>query len=279
MTILKQCKLRFITPAFCAGADQNEPEIREPSIRGALRWWFRVLGGTSEQEKAVFGGVHGGAVTSKLVIRVSEVKIINGREIVFNRMSDKGYLYYFAKESGKKEGIRRTESGHYIAENSECKVLFALRASLETDVQELLVQAIDAFLLLGALGLRATRGCGCFTADEPVSREELAEVAERLSDWIMIRVVDPETVWTSATKCQEALGGFLRALRKDNQLSGKRQSALGFSDGKGGRESSALKLRPVQTKDGFLPVVIYTDRACGQPSCREVVGRATFEIL
>ena len=52
----KPYTVELITPCFCAGADQTTAEIRAPSIRGELRWWFRVLGGTPEQERAVFGG-------------------------------------------------------------------------------------------------------------------------------------------------------------------------------------------------------------------------------
>lgn len=278
MTTLKESRLRFITPAFIAGANQNEPELRAPSIRGALRWWFRVLGGSADEERAVFGGVHGGAVASPLVIRVSKTKIVCGPEIAFSPTSDKGYLYYFAKVSGNREGVRRTAACHYIAENSECKVSFLLRSKLETKNLELLRESIEVFLQLGALGLRATRGCGCFTADEPMTREALTSLAGRLEGrGVSIRTLDCEQAWNNATKCQEALGGFLRSLRKDNDLSGKRETALGFSGGSK-RQSSALRLRSVQAKEGFLPVIIYTDKACRQPSCQKCVEAATREI-
>src|SRR5664280_1027452 len=47
--------LTFLTPCFCAGADQTVAELRSSAIRGQLRWWFRALGGTPEQEGDVFG--------------------------------------------------------------------------------------------------------------------------------------------------------------------------------------------------------------------------------
>ncbi|HYK85247.1 MAG TPA: type III-B CRISPR module RAMP protein Cmr1, partial [Ktedonobacteraceae bacterium] len=34
-----------ITPLFLAGADQNTAELRAPSFRGAMRYWFRALVG------------------------------------------------------------------------------------------------------------------------------------------------------------------------------------------------------------------------------------------
>ena len=45
---MEEVKLKFklITPAFCGGAiPETQAESRAPSIRGQLRWWFRVLGG------------------------------------------------------------------------------------------------------------------------------------------------------------------------------------------------------------------------------------------
>lgn len=60
--------LELITPCFCGGAEpEKQAEIRAPSIRGQLRWWFRTLGGfkslapmpVHEQEAMVFGSTAG----------------------------------------------------------------------------------------------------------------------------------------------------------------------------------------------------------------------------
>jgi CRISPR-associated protein Cmr1 len=43
--------LDIVTPLFLGGADQNQPELRPASVRGALRYWFRALvGGALENE-------------------------------------------------------------------------------------------------------------------------------------------------------------------------------------------------------------------------------------
>ena len=74
-------QLEVITPCFCGGARPGQQaEIRVPSIRGQLRWWFRVLGGfrslahipVHEQEDRIFGAARNDAgQASKLIIRVS----------------------------------------------------------------------------------------------------------------------------------------------------------------------------------------------------------------
>lgn len=39
-----QATFKIVTPMFLGGADRNEPaELREPSIKGILRFWWRAL--------------------------------------------------------------------------------------------------------------------------------------------------------------------------------------------------------------------------------------------
>lgn len=73
-------RLEVITPCFCAGAaPEEQAEIRAPSIRGQLRWWFRVLGGfralslpLARQEAEIFGSAAGDrGAASPLVVRVA----------------------------------------------------------------------------------------------------------------------------------------------------------------------------------------------------------------
>ncbi len=60
---------RVVTPLFCAGADPNRPELRLPSFKGVLRFWWRALawskyhGNLKEiqvQEDRLFGSAGGG---------------------------------------------------------------------------------------------------------------------------------------------------------------------------------------------------------------------------
>ena len=81
--------LELITRGFCGGASpEQQAEIRAPTIRGQLRWWFRVLGGFKtlgsmplhDQEKLVFGAMAGDEGTaSKLQVRV---RATNGSSLV-----------------------------------------------------------------------------------------------------------------------------------------------------------------------------------------------------
>jgi CRISPR-associated protein Cmr1 len=66
-----------ITPMFLSGADGTTPELRPPSIKGALRFWWRAMNGhlgledLKKQEDELFGGNEG---RSKVLIRVREIE-------------------------------------------------------------------------------------------------------------------------------------------------------------------------------------------------------------
>lgn len=76
-TITFHCKV--ITPMFLAGADGQTPELRAPSIKGAMRFWWRALNGhlgveeMREKEVKIFGGAIGDkAFKSNVFVRIKK---------------------------------------------------------------------------------------------------------------------------------------------------------------------------------------------------------------
>lgn len=274
----KQFDLEFITPAFLCGANQNRAELRAPSIRGELRWWFRVLGGSPAQERDLFGGVGGEPAASKVVVRVKGLQPRHADLPKFAPMSDFGYLHYFATVSGQRDGVNRVQREAFFFPGTLFAVDVGLRGKLPEEEEGLLWKTVEAAWRLGALGLRSTRGCGAtMPTDWQPTREALASWAQGLPETIIVRTCDTESQRDWKT-CQETHGAFLRKLRNDTGISGKSKSALGFSDGRQ-RESSALRLRPIRLADGsFLPAVVYTDAACAQPSVGDKVRSSTKDL-
>lgn len=265
MKLLYDGKLEFITPAFLCGANQGRAELRPASFRGALRWWFRVLGGTREEELSVFGGVAGSATASKIVVRTQMLDEKHEHFAPTVQNTSRGYLYYFAEVSGENKGIRVGRNA-YFAQGTLFRLIVLQRAEFCGREKELLDRALAAFLLFGTLGLRSTRGCGaCAEPDGLLTKAEVQERLLGLKRWNVIAKTVSDEVYPTALKAQEALGAYLRNFRDTNHLSGKGSSALGYSTGSR-RSSSALRLRPVRIKEGFLAVVVYTDAACGETS-------------
>lgn len=259
------CKLEFITPAFLAGADQGKAELRAASIRGALRWWFRVLGGTKTEEAEIFGGVQGGVARSKVMVRALVAKPIHRAFEEPGQMSNLGYLYYFATVSGETKGIRiRPEA--YFAPGTTFEVQI-IDQGVPQNLKERFSSAVTSFLRIGALGLRATRGCGAFVEKTLLSKAEFEAWARKFPKTCGLVKLTSDEVFATAKQAQECLGGYLRNLRRDNHLSGREKTALGYAN----RQSSALKLRPIKVKEGFLAVVFYSDMACTASSIERLI--------
>jgi len=67
--------LRVFTPLVMAGAEQQGlAEWRAASVKGVVRWWFRIAGGSRSDEERLFGAVgQGGARASLLTVETPPV--------------------------------------------------------------------------------------------------------------------------------------------------------------------------------------------------------------
>lgn len=72
-------KCEIITPMFLCGADGLNPELRPPSIKGVLRFWWRALNGAKDifalrkEEADIFGGTDEKIGRSKIVINTTHI--------------------------------------------------------------------------------------------------------------------------------------------------------------------------------------------------------------
>jgi len=149
--------LEFITPLFSHGAT-DQPEIRPASLRGQLHAWFRIVGGNIEAERRVFGGIRQGianpqtmpsqgkTLASRVVVRVSDVD---------GRIKDIPTLPH--KQGGYASPRKAFDSG------TKCRItIMDQLGDLSQENEALLNRAVNAWLLMGTLGYRATRAAGSF---------------------------------------------------------------------------------------------------------------------
>lgn len=249
-----------ITPCFCAGAEQNQAEIRPASIRGQLRWWFRVLGGSPEMEKSIFGGVHNGTVASKVIVRVTDCKPVfaNSKMLPRGNNSPGYYLFHFAKAGNK--DIRYGDKA-WLAPGTTFTVQCLERQKLEEQEKNSLEKAWRAFALLGALGLRATRACGAFQTNGLTWQElqdKLQEFSAALKFWHVATPQGKPDFCQDWLSCISKLEGVLGHLRQNGYSAGENgnnPTALGNSCP---RQASALHLRPILLQEGLLPLLFFT---------------------
>ncbi|MBR4612628.1 MAG: type III-B CRISPR module RAMP protein Cmr1 [Kiritimatiellae bacterium] len=268
----RKVNLKILTPCFCAGAEQSRAELRAPSVRGQLRWWFRVLGGTPEQEKSLFGGVHKlpsetdddeHTAASKVIVRVRVLEQLYGQPQDLPRQNCPGYyLFHFANASNKPKGAAngpRYQKEAWFAPDTSFEVSVAFRITLTQVEKELFDKTWQAFLMLGSLGLRQTRGLGAFSPDSPPAPQEVKKVLGQLADcqvpsWIVTPEIGDAFLgdWLEALIRLEATVGYFRQHGFSAGRTGGNATPLGTSSP---RQASALHLRPIRTTQGILPVV------------------------
>lgn len=231
-------QLEFITPCFCAGAVPERAEIRAPSIRGQLRWWFRVLGGSRDQEHSVFGGIDQ-ASASSIQVRVRMIGKAEKFEVPqLLQNSHLSYLLYFAKSS--QDGARWRREGA-LGVKSKFELFISHRYALSQENQMLWDLVLQAFLNLGTIGLRSSRGLGAFSATGKGICENSFDSLKAELEKKQISFHD-FAVDCGRDRLLDNLGGALRALRSN--WSANLPNPLGSSVPD--RQRSAVHLRPIQ---------------------------------
>src|ERR1035438_9680546 len=166
----------LITPCFCGGANPSEEaDIRPASIRGQLRWWFRVLGGFQslaaktppmslrEQEDFIFGAAAGDEGNAgKLMVRVAGASLRstnpkNAEDLAIGPDDARGYLLFPLRRQGGNDGKR----GVFLADGGEhgsftLHLQWRGALSMGADLRALLT----VFGHIGSLGFRSRRAMG-----------------------------------------------------------------------------------------------------------------------
>lgn len=264
-------RLVLLTPCFCAGAYPSQAELRATSFRGALRWWFRCLGGTREQEARVFGSVAGAAACSAVSLSVKNVKArdkksyIWGYETSAKQNVPKNSSYITYPITAKDE---RTEG--YLAPDTTFTLELRQTSELAAEDMPLLKLAWDCLCNLGSVGLRATRALGAYAPVDPAERC----AAELLQNAVVSRAFrsrvlpkdygnyqQPETARAILTDAARLLADY-RDKNRLHAAGGKVKSAGAYygpsalGNAINGRQQSAVRFRPILTQEGKLQLCI-----------------------
>lgn len=169
-----------ITPMFLAGADGTTPELRPPSIKGALRFWWRAINGhlTLEELRAQEGAIFGDTTKrSKVIIQVSSRDLIESEDLL---PQDKSYnqnttgtnkeaniLEYLAY--GVVAKPRSIERSYFLAGGH-----FDVRVQYPDEFDEKVKDSFGLINFFGGIGSRSRNGYGCVSIDNlNVNAEEL----------------------------------------------------------------------------------------------------------
>ncbi len=145
-------KCQSITPMFLGGAD-GEPDLRPPSIKGAMRYWWRAMYGhlsiekLKEKESKIFGNTE---QRSKVVLRCKTSEQLREKQFSKDVGTGIAYLFYSMDMGANKR---------YYFDNISFEVILKSKDTMQ------LKEAAYAFWLLanlGGIGSRSRRGGGSF---------------------------------------------------------------------------------------------------------------------
>jgi len=165
----KEFEVEVVTPMFLCGANNTEAELRVPSIKGMLRFWWRAICGIENLEKMkkkeakIFGS------TSQKAAFLLYSDATNGFQCQIE-MKEKGekfkvhgyppvsiidYLAYGTHKPQKGKGI--VYNKEHVNPGSKFNVKFVFYHS---DVQEDILKAFSFIITHGGLGARSRNGFG-----------------------------------------------------------------------------------------------------------------------
>lgn len=170
-------EIETITPMFLSGADQGRAELRAPSIKGLLRFWWRAMHPTSnmdilkQKENSIFGsGGENDSGGSSFSIRLAYNAVPTTKEKLPKQniiVTSKGktfpvnileYLAYGTYEYKKGEG------NVFLREWIKPGIKFHIDMTFfkETFIDDVL-ESMCVFSLFGGIGSRSRNGFGGFS--------------------------------------------------------------------------------------------------------------------
>ncbi|WP_050768856.1 type III-B CRISPR module RAMP protein Cmr1 [Pyramidobacter piscolens] len=209
----RECKVyacSVITPMFGGGAKAGEVSrefpVRAPSIRGQLRFWWRLLHGIrglrgnalKEKECALWGGVFaassdGDKAALQHASRVGVfIKEGAGQSVVLKPVKDAQYaLFPFRDKSG-------------VLPEFDFGLGVVFEPRLRSELKEQLERSLRAWANFGGVGARTRRGCGAVFCPELAFENE--EEASALAVSCGLRV------WTKECDSKQSVAAWNEAV-------------------------------------------------------------------
>ncbi len=282
--------LEVITPMLLHGADGKTAEIRAPSIKGLMRYWWRAvkaednIGRLKEDEEQIFGSTK---IRSKVQIRILQGNSNKKSALGFDQ-NKIGLNYLFPSIFVSR--VRDGDPKEYFDVGTEFSIILS---SLDSDSEQL-KQAIASLWLMiyfGGLGSRSRRGGGNLAVKQIKNNlnlnlkfvpDNIRSEAD-LSNWIksnydeICKTINPSQgskkysnlrgarikILSAYRNWQDSLnevGKLYKDYRRDYDL--VERAAIGLPlknldiDGKFERSASRLIIKVIKANDNYYSVII-----------------------
>ena len=253
--------LEILTPAWATGANQQQAELRVPTIRGQLRFWLRVLFPGRHLDEEIFGRADAqGAKASCVALRLLSSECRTGVQNLDDYTGKTGdaalhdpEAYFLwplrpTRDSQQKRGVIHARSGSPAANFTLELLWFPPALNRRAELDSYLMRSVKAFSLLGSFGTRSTRGYGSIWPSQTDFPNAAALVRELdfLPASVSVRLL-PGAAATGRTALAEAAKWF-RQLRLGT-------SRFGGAPLKWGQNDHAVALNPTPENRLYRPAL------------------------
>ncbi|MBS1553122.1 MAG: type III-B CRISPR module RAMP protein Cmr1 [Bacteroidetes bacterium] len=166
-----------ITPMFLGGADGKTPELRPPSIKAAMRFWWRALNADlsiknlRKKEAEIFGGSGEKEGRSKFNLRVTIIE-----SSTKDKLKDKIWNSKTNKVKDEYEGTSYLFYSTLLGDGRPYFEKMKFKIEISSQIKAILKDMSDIFFvfsLLGSLGSRSRRGAGNFKILKVIENNKL----------------------------------------------------------------------------------------------------------
>lgn len=177
--------MKTVTPLFLGGAEPDQrAELRAPSIKGAMRFWYRAIDPEyKKHEAAIFGSMD--TEQSGFLIKITSQSI--SKRNVNEEYRDRpktAYLGFGPINKGKTTRPYLKSGGEFVIE-----IIF--KPKIKNDARLKVEKSLWALLVFGGLGSRSRKGFGSLTVKNiqgailplPWQFKDVDELEKAISDF------------------------------------------------------------------------------------------------
>jgi len=259
----REFEVEVVTPLFLGGADPKKAELRAPSIKGALRFWWRAIHPNlsiielKKQESRIFGDAGEESGKSKI-----QVKINNS-------------LDYYQKN-------KENPVPHKQAKFSFPCFVAGEKFSLSIYGDKQIFDLFKFFLVVGGIGKRSRRGFGSLLINkidgkeysQPSSMEKIFALLQNISgnsfnfDNAQIKRIDKPIAnygYIKTIEVGKTSSNSMSILKKIGQSSHDNNSDYtGYAKGRE-RFASPVYVSVIKNSDGFKSIITTLNNSFKDP--------------
>jgi CRISPR-associated protein Cmr1 len=166
-----EATFKVVTPMFMSGADQSQAELRLPSIKGALRFWWRALAwqrlgnvqAIHAEENYLFGSADQDVGQAAVLMKLTVLEAEDASQKSFDTRRYPGlpYLGYGVMDYNGNVINNNGERSYIPSVTFRLSLLF--KPKVPQQHKETVVDALKLFGLIGGLGAKSRKGYGSVT--------------------------------------------------------------------------------------------------------------------